>query len=602
MPFAAHRRPSLQIGLLSAIARRHGYPVLTFHFNIDFAATIGEALYTFLSEHRGHQLGDWLFAEVAFGSASPDPDLTFLTDFPVAEWSERRSELERIRRVVAPAFIACLAESVAWEHFRIVGFTSTFQQSVASLALARIIKQRHPDILTVFGGANFDDSMGMEYMRAFPVIDYAVAGEGDLAFPALLQALLENQDPATVPGVLSRKGEKVQQGPQLSLIRDLDALPTPEYDEFFERAEKRGLLPVTARRAVDLPFESARGCWWGEKHQCTFCGLNSSGMTYRAKSAPRVQAELRELTARYRSFQVEAVDNILSMSLLRDLFPALSAQEADYQFFYEVKANLSRQQLRTMARGGVYRIQPGIESLSSAVLRIMDKGVRGIQNVNVLRWATYYGIDVAWNLLWGFPGEAVEDYEVQLALLPSLMHLPPPGGGGRIWMERFSPLYQKMLESREGWMRAEKSYSYVFPNDVNLDRIAYFFDYELPGTAHHADPVFKRTDDQIREWQRRWAVNPRPSLQYRSAPGFAQIDDLRDTESPAIYTLVDPLASMYVYCSDKPHNPTRVVADLGLTLTSGVVEKALDRLCEQGLMMRDGDLFLSLALPATGGR
>ena len=66
-----------------------------------------------------------------------------------------------------------------------------------------------------------------------------------------------------------------------------------------------------------------------------------------------------------------------------------------------------------MAQAGVTKIQPGIESLSSNVLRLMRKGVRAIQNVNLLRWAQYYDIDVAWNLLWGFPGETEQDYTEQ---------------------------------------------------------------------------------------------------------------------------------------------------------------------------------------------
>ena len=71
----------------------------------------------------------------------------------------------------------------------------------------------------------------------------------------------------------------------------------------------------------------------------------------------------------------------------------------------------------------------------------MRKGVRAGQNINLLRWAQYYGITVSWNILWGFPGESEEDYAEQAALLPDLIHLQPPMSAGRIWMERFSPLF-----------------------------------------------------------------------------------------------------------------------------------------------------------------
>ena len=57
-----------------------------------------------------------------------------------------------------------------------------FVQNAAALALARLLKERHPQLITVFGGANFDGEMGLEYVRALPWIDYAVLGEADETF------------------------------------------------------------------------------------------------------------------------------------------------------------------------------------------------------------------------------------------------------------------------------------------------------------------------------------------------------------------------------------------------------------------------------------
>ena len=206
----------------------------------------------------------------------------------------------------------------------------------------------------------------------------------------------------------------------------LDDLPAPDYDEYFQRAEDLGVLPRTGLRNVWLPIETGRGCWWGAKHHCTFCGLNGATMRFRSKSAERVLNELAEQARRYRSFHFEAVDNIVDMAYFTKLFPVLADRETGYEIFYEVKANLSREQLRLMAQAGVTHIQPGIESLSSNVLRLMRKGVRASQNVNLLRWAHYYGINVDWNLLWGFPGETEQDYADQAAVIPHLRHLPPP--------------------------------------------------------------------------------------------------------------------------------------------------------------------------------
>src|SRR5207248_1132921 len=128
-----------------------------------------------------------------------------------------------------------------------------------------------------------------------------------------------------------------------------------------------------------------------------------------SKSPERVAEELAELSRRYESFDFFAVDNILDPAYLDGLFAGLAKEGAGYRFFYELKANLTREQLRTLRDGGVREIQPGIESLSTPVLKHMRKGITAIQNVNTLRWARYYGIQVNWAILWGFPGETEED-------------------------------------------------------------------------------------------------------------------------------------------------------------------------------------------------
>ena len=52
-----------------------------------------------------------------------------------------------------------------------------------------------------------------------------------------------------------------------------------------------------------------------------------------------------------------------------------------------------------MRAGGMTSIQPGIESLSTRVLQVMQKGVSAAQNIQLLRWCGEVGINVAWNLL-----------------------------------------------------------------------------------------------------------------------------------------------------------------------------------------------------------
>jgi ribosomal peptide maturation radical SAM protein 1 len=602
MPFAAAQRPSIQCGLLKGALTRRGHSVDVLYLNLELAVDLGHEVYRTLADLRSdHLLGEWLFSVAAFG---PRPnEVEYRETFPsLEEWCEKLGtsfdDLCRLRNETLPAVVERWATSFEWSEYDVVGFTSTFEQNVAALALARQIKERYPNVVTVFGGANYDGEMGPEYVRAFPWIDCAVVGEGDEALPEIVGRLARGESAAGLPGVVARVGDDVVKDGSAPLIRDLDGLPDPDYDEFFGALTKLGRERVLGEAQPLLLFESARGCWWGEKHHCTFCGLNALGMAYRSKSPDRVHAELRRQSARYQIANFEAVDNILDMRYLEALCEPLIEERVDYRLFYEVKSNLKRAQLRTLARAGVRVIQPGIESLSTHVLKLMRKGSTMLQNVRVLKWSHYYGITVAWNLLTGFPGETVEDYQAQASLMPKLVHLPPPAGGGPIWMERFSPYFTDPsfpVQSLEPW----DAYRFVYPEgSVDLHKIAYFFEYTMGDVVPQEQLVdFKRA---MQQWTDSWGGPKRPVLVYQRTPDWIQVVDRRNPEAPEVHAFHGLEAAVYDLCSDTEHSApkvARMLLEAGNDVDSRAVEQALARFCDVGLMIEEEGRYLSLALP-----
>jgi hypothetical protein len=265
-----------------------------------------------------------------------------------------------------------------------------------------------------------------------------------------------------------------------------------------------------------------------------------------------------------------------------------------------VKSSLRREQLRLLAQAGVRSIQPGIESLSSNVLRLMNKGVRAIQNVSLLRWARYYDIAADWNILWGFPGETEQDYAEQAAVIPHLRHLQPPAAASRIWLERFSPLFTGHGTVPLGRPVPERSYQYVYPGDVDLARVAYFFDYDTEGGL--PDSAYAGVRRAAADWSAAWEADQVPVLTYWSAPHFVQIYDGRQPGEGGTYTFEGTLADLYLACSDRPVTVTAVRRDLGLRLPQEAVQEVVTEFQRRGLMFLDGQLALALALPAVRGR
>jgi ribosomal peptide maturation radical SAM protein 1 len=586
---------------LAELARAAGWEADVVHANLEFAALVGRKRYEVLCAHRGTLLSEWLFAGAAFDAPSVSiSDVTPRDEFEITsgalglEPAAAEDWLQRVRRVLVPVYLETLFGGTDWGSYDVVAFTSTFQQNVASFALARLIKERRPDVFILFGGANFDGGMGPAYLEAVPFVDAAAIGEADRSFPALLRCLATGEDPAAVPGIACRvESGRVQLGGETVPFDDLDQLPIPDYSDYFDRAERLGFFEDAQHTAVDLPFESARGCWWGAKHHCIFCGLNAQTMRFRSKAPARVVTEVLELSRRYHSLSLEAVDNIIDVGYLRTVLPELSNAGVDLDIFYETKSNVSPAGLGAMAAAGIRRIQPGIESLSTPLLAAMRKGTTGIRNVNFLKWCQHHGVRPSWNLLWGFPGETREHYEVQVRLMEDIVHLQPPDGEGRLWLERFSPMFTSPAEFGVRDVRPTASYTAVYPPEVDLSRAAYFFDYTMDGAL--PDEAFHDLKAMLARWRGLWRSPSRPSLRARNGPDFVEIAEARPGRREGTYLLTGTVAAVHRACQERPV-AAHVVADaLGESLET--VDDVVASLCERGLMWAEGDAAVTLAVP-----
>jgi hypothetical protein len=148
--------------------------------------------------------------------------------------------------------------------------------------------------------------------------------------------------------------------------------------------------------------------------------------------------------------------------------------------------------------------------------------------------------------------------------------------------------------------RAEASYHYVYPDSVDVERVAYVFDYELAEPLPPA--AYAGLGKAVAEWSTAWQGEAPPVLSYQSSPGYLRIVDGRYRGHEGTYTFHDTLADIYHACSDRPTTAEAVRRVLGLDRPVGAVEDAFRRFQDLGLMFLDGNLALSLALPAVRGR
>jgi ribosomal peptide maturation radical SAM protein 1 len=599
MPFALTIWPSIQCGLLKSSVKQAGYEADVFYLNLEFAAEFGKEFYFRVSRGKTDQLlGEWLFSKSAFDDLPEGLEYLQAYGLPDDTWGIDSRQFCELRNEVLPAWVDRWAEEIDWKRYAIVGFTTTFEQNNASFALARRIKECHPEVVILFGGANFDGAMGKEYVRVLPFIDYAVVGEGDRVLPEIIEHVRRGKSPLHLQGVIGRCDDDVVDNGLAPIIQDMDSLPDPDYEDYFATLSRLSPKAPLGDTPPQLLFETSRGCWWGEKQHCTFCGLNGGNMKFRSKSPSSAIAQLERLSTRYGINSFQAVDNILDHRYLEQLCGPLAEQRFDYRIFYEVKANLHPRQLRTMKRAGIKHIQPGIESLNSHILSLMRKGTTMLRNVRLLKWARYHGIQVEWNILTGFPGETEVDYVEQHRVINLLQHLQPPNGVSRIWLERFSPYFFDPSFPVSN-VRPLGAYRFVYPErSIDLKEVAYFFAYEMDSTlpaGHHEE--LRR---QVRQWKNAWAKQPRPSLLYQRAPGWIQIVDRR-TQEAATYSFKNWEADIYELCGETERSAESLSKHLAQhnekDISPGEIQSSLESFRDLGLMLEEKNSFLSLALP-----
>jgi ribosomal peptide maturation radical SAM protein 1 len=387
--------------------------------------------------------------------------------------------------------------------------------------------------------------MGEEYARQVDWIDHFFIGPGLVSFPKFLA------------GEIS---DKVIAGEELDINADVPL----DYDSFLDSLDPE-VKPV-------LLFETSRGCWWATKQVCTFCGLNGPSLTYHAKSPEKALAGFEALFQYApRCTFFSGVDTILPGNYLKEVIPSLRPPPG-VKIQYEVRAQFGEEDLAKLCVAGVTALQPGIESLSTATLKLMKKGTTAFQNLRFLKACSKFPVELGWNLLIYSPGESEETYERYLRLIPLLTHLHPPQAVSLIGFVRYSEYFQRAREFGLE-LRPEDHYRLAFPFDeAALERVAVkFCDTNAP--VEKQNDWLVRLNDAVARWRERWLGQARLCVVG---------DVLHDSRlGEAVQYRLDAATMAALKLLEQPR-------------TSGEVGEALAFLVERALVFEEDGRYLSL--------
>lgn len=606
MPFADWNRPSFALGQLASKARRDlgsRVSVNVCYVNQDIATLFGARIYESLCtshEHVDTGIGEWLFRQIAFPETEDNSDAYFRRFYPGAAWASFRTEItERRRRL--PQVCEELIDRYSLADADIVGFTSMFAQHMASIAVARLVKARSPETLVTFGGANCEAPMGAVIAELVPCVDFVFSGPALETFTEFTRCVLDGNPQAAdaIPGIVSRRNYRDARAREsIGRDHDIDDVCPPDFDSFLGAVDDHPELQETGESEPMLYFETSRGCWWGERSHCTFCGLNGQSMGYRAMSPDLAIEQFNQLfSLADRCGALFCTDNVMPRSYPAKVFERLDTPPG-VSIFYEVKLPLSHQDMRRMAAAGVTKVQPGIEALATSTLKLMAKGTTAFQNLQFLKNCVGYGIDPAWNLLIGFPGEDPAVYERYARDIPRLMHLAPPTGVHMVRFDRFSPYHDRRDEYGLD-LHPMDYYELAYPFDPrSLDQLAYFFaDHNLAPYMLSAIEWHGRLSQLVGAWQAAW-VDGAPRRVLRLEGSEADGWHIRDSRSGALAVHnADGPMSFLIRKLASPLRPAQLAADWPGTPSD--LERRLGWLSDQRMLFEEDGRLLSLVLAET---
>jgi radical SAM superfamily enzyme YgiQ (UPF0313 family) len=226
-----------------------------------------------------------------------------------------------------------------------------------------------PKATVIAGGAAF--GVAPEALFRDFGVDYAVAGDGERASVALVNAIAEGREIGPLAGVVRAMGERVHFTPP-GEEADLDSLPSPSLHRWID-------LKRYERNGATIPIQTKRGCVF----KCVYCTYrNVEGWGYRTRSPGLVADEIGELKRKAGVKNFDFVDSTFNsppghaLEVCEEISRRNLRVHLDTTNFTPAAASMEL--LAAMRRAGFRTLGITAESASDPVLERLAQAVGGI--------------------------------------------------------------------------------------------------------------------------------------------------------------------------------------------------------------------------------
>src|SRR5512139_2400329 len=262
---------------------------------------------------------------------------------------------------------------IARLHPDYLGIPATTVSVTNGARIAARLKELVPGVITILGGAHVS-AIPERTLEAFPSIDFAIAGEAEVALPELLARLDDGRPVDDVAGAVYRSGGRVHANGRAPYIEDLDALPLPAWDLLPDFPHRFQPSLFTYPRSPVAILMTSRGC----PFSCAFCDRSTSGRRGRMQSVATVVEQCGHLVGQGVR-HIYFVDDLFTVRKQRVIELCHAFLDNRFRFSWSCNSHpnlLDFDTLRLMRRAGCWQIGYGIESGSQRILDVVKREVR----------------------------------------------------------------------------------------------------------------------------------------------------------------------------------------------------------------------------------
>lgn len=289
----------------------------------------------------------------------------------------------------------------------ILGITAVTITINKAALLARLIKEKNKDIITVVGGPHMS-AIPEQTMLEFRDIDIGVIGEAEETIVELILGLKNKRALNNIRGLVLRgdNGSVYNTGLR-EPIKDLDSLPLPAWD-LLPYLPKYYYTPAYSfNRSPSSSIITTRGCGFN----CSFCFQQAFGRKVRSHSVDYTLKIIHNLYFNYGIRDIRILDDNFMLFKNRLLGFCEGIRKEKLALSWSCLARVDMVDsgiLRKMKLAGCWQVSFGIESGCQEILNSVNKNISLDKVERAVELTRKSGIKTLGYFMIGFPGEDEE--------------------------------------------------------------------------------------------------------------------------------------------------------------------------------------------------